>query len=681
MIPDLISLQAYDQLIEPHRPTTETGILEAAPIKTGGHRFDMPVLSGAQTIERPILEQPDQRDPTTDSWQELAKVTAPELADPNLLVTTSSSGSLKDAGGQGAELGRATEDSGVDLGPQIRSRDQVEGVGSNSMDQQDQSAETVPKTDDGIRDHVESLSPELAREPALETGSSEASIRNHSFDTPPSDRFEQQIEPAESSFQHATFAQTYTPQNIFAGSAEHAQSGLLVPDAQLAVAPVAVEGRVHAPTAGSTYQVAEPETSQGAEITDLSAFYSVSSDRSTSVKTIADLERESAMEEKGRDNAEELDLAIDVDRRLPSPVKQSGAGDSVGAASRARSPKTEKQYEVRVRMIWRNSVEFRSTDPQQPVVVTPLEVTQDFIASRAHRSENTWALYRSALLWHLFQRRRENNSYEESYYLLSGAKALTAPGAKTKKPQKKTISEDHLNQVIDTLGGMNRHVNWGSRTQFWVQAGIGSGLRPGEWFGASWLDETQTVLCIPNGKRKTTVPIFSIVAPGQTIHDVEANNPELLKPGSASDETKRIRNVEIDSRDKIWVNLHMGALNAYLDKVPEDERKNRFINYYNMCRKVLYLACLRTFDGKKQYPLYCMRSQYAANMKAEMPLADVSARMGHERSGKTTKKDYGPRSAAHGGWGVPTPLEQQAGIEARRSRAADARTGSKHRQA
>lgn len=374
------------------------------------------------------------------------------------------------------------------------------------------------------------------------------------------------------------------------------------------------------------------------------------------------------------DDADATDSS-DAGLRLPTPIMPLSAGDSTPSLSRARSPNTEKQYDSRVRMIWRRSVDSRSTDPQQPVVVTPLEVTQDFVASRARVSEATWNLYRAALLCHLVQHRHENDVYEQSYHLLSTVKARSTPGAKTKKARKKTISEEHLNQVIDTLGGMNRHVHWGSRTQFWLQAGLGSGLRPGEWFGASWLDhEKQTILCVPNGKRKTTVPVFTIVSPGQTIHDVEANNPELLTPGSASDETKRIRNVEIEPRDKLWVNLHMGSLNSYLEKVPEHERESRFVTYYNMCRKVLHSACVRTFDGKKQYPLYVMRSQHAANMKAEMPLADVSARMGHEASGKTTKKDYGPRSAAHGGRGAPTPLEKEAKADAQKARVANARS-------
>lgn len=316
----------------------------------------MPIETGVQNLEQPRLEQPDQRDriagSSSDSWHPTTEVEpAIELTEPNSLITASNSKSLQKPGALSAEPGRAAEDTGVDLWPQVGSRDQVVEVHAGSADLQDQSAETAPKTDDGMWDHlpsaiqehtstgtetghqpkldidvatgqvahVESLSPELTQESALETGP----FGHHSFETPPSDRFEQQIEPAGSIFQHAPFDQTGQLASMFDGSAERVQLGPLVPDAQLADTLGALEGRVDAPTAGSTHRVAGPETGQGAETaetTELGAFDSVSSDRTTSVTTIADLERESAMEEEGGDDAEELDLAIASDLRLPSPV-------------------------------------------------------------------------------------------------------------------------------------------------------------------------------------------------------------------------------------------------------------------------------------------------------------------------------------------------------------------------
>ena len=143
-----------------------------------------------------------------------------------------------------------------------------------------------------------------------------------------------------------------------------------------------------------------------------------------------------------------------------------------------------------------------------------------------------------------------------------------------------------------------------------------------------------------------------MVRPGQTIHDVEADNPELIKAGSRLDESTLVRNVPIEDGDRLYINLHLGSVNDYINKVPSQEPQARFDAYYNMCRNLLREACLRTFEGKEMYSLYVMRSQFAANMKAELPLEDVAALMGHEKTGKTTKSNYGPRRAAHKKSGV-----------------------------
>lgn len=343
--------------------------------------------------------------------------------------------------------------------------------------------------------------------------------------------------------------------------------------------------------------------------------------------------------------------------------------------SLARSARTEKMYAERVRQLYKRSTANRTTDPQQPANVSPLDVTNDLIAAAETKSPASWNLYRAALLWHLAINRNSASVFQDAYVSLAATRQLgrnagrTAargtPGRTKTQLNKKGIPEDDLNQLIDVLGGMNRTTNWGSRTQFWLLAGLASGARPGEWFGASWLDDSKQTLCIPNGKRKRTTPIFKLVPEGKTIHDVEADRPELLTPGTEFDDTKRIRNVPIDPAERIYVSLHLGALNDYLDKsspaAPSSEvRQERFVSYYNLCRKVLRKACIQAFNGKKSYSLYVMRSQFTANKKAEMPLKDVAELLGHERSGRTTMANYGPMKIAHGGRGTHAPGETQS---------------------
>ena len=339
--------------------------------------------------------------------------------------------------------------------------------------------------------------------------------------------------------------------------------------------------------------------------------------------------------------------------------------------SRARKPSTEKAYATNTRRLYKRSTSERSTDPQQPVVVTPLDVTEDLIARRGTGADQYWNLNRASLLWHLAKNRSQYEIFETAFQRLAATKQIRSSQPKRKATiDKRTIPESDLSQVIATLDTMNRTVSWGARTRYWLQAGLASGARPSEWVGARWLNETtKETLCLLNRKRKRTAPIFSLVGPGQTIHDVEEHNPERLVPGFEYDNETRIRHVPIENNAAFWVGLHMGTLNDYLREVPESQEEERYKKYFNMCRKYLREACLRAFNGKRLYSLYVMRGQYAANMKAEHPLEEVAARMGHSPSGRTTMASYGPRSRAHGGRGVQTPAEAQAAAEARQARA------------
>lgn len=349
--------------------------------------------------------------------------------------------------------------------------------------------------------------------------------------------------------------------------------------------------------------------------------------------------------------------------RIDGRLSKRGQADSDSDSDRsdrsaARSSRTEQDYAGRVRMLYKQSIASRTTDPEVPAIVSPMDVVEDLFKKSETVLPATWNLYRSALLWHLAQNRGDQAAYEEAYQRLARTRQMPKSVGKAKGP-KKTISREHLNLLINTLGGMNRTTNWGAKVQYWLQAGLASGARPGEWFGANWLDDEQKILCIPNKKRKLAVPTYMMVSPGQTIHDVEADNPEMIMAGSKFDQSTLVRNVPIEDGDRLYINLHLGSLNDYINKVPNENPQARFDAYYNMCRKLLREACLRTFKGKNMYSLYVMRSQFAANMKAELPLEDVAALMGHEKTGKTTKSSYGPRRAAHKKTGISNRYSQE----------------------
>ena len=293
-------------------------------------------------------------------------------------------------------------------------------------------------------------------------------------------------------------------------------------------------------------------------------------------------------------------------------------------------------------------------------MLSPVDVTSDLIEARGGYSASSWVLYRAALLWHLASHRATADVFAAAFRMLAaspntidkegGELRRARDGVPTgKSTRKKSIPVAHFERLLRQLNKMNRTTNWGTSTSYWLLAGLATGARPGEWRDASWLDDSETVLCIPNSKRKMAASAFTMLRAGETIHDLEANHPERLVAGPALDDRDRIRNVPIEPSDRIHVSLHLSALNDYLDGKPGTSREKRFVSYYNMCRKILRDACRRAFNERRSYSLYVMRSQFAANMKAKLPLDEVAALMGHAKGSRVTMSHYGSRRAAHGG--------------------------------
>ncbi len=321
--------------------------------------------------------------------------------------------------------------------------------------------------------------------------------------------------------------------------------------------------------------------------------------------------------------------------------------------STARSAATEASYLKYVATMYRKAERARTLDFESPPIVRPTEVVSDLIA--AEHTPTTWELYRAALLWHCAQNRSVDREFENAYQLLK-AQPIRRPVLEnaTKHKNKKSISEADLRVLLDQLSTMNATVGWGDRTRAWLLAGLASGARPSEWLDACWVDDEKLELRLLNAKRHTTLASFQIVGPGQTIHDVEIENPERIQEGPRADDSLKYRIVPIDDRDTEAVNFHMRALEGYLQAAGAQDaeaRQARFVTYYNMCRKILRQACVDAFSTKKRYSLNVMRSQFSSNKKATLPLDEVKRLMGHAPRSRTTMGHYGPAKRAHGGVG------------------------------
>lgn len=337
------------------------------------------------------------------------------------------------------------------------------------------------------------------------------------------------------------------------------------------------------------------------------------------------------------------------------------------SAGPRRTAETEAAYATRVRQLYNAAALRRGVSKDLAQTLPPGEVVQDLIETGPQRSLASWRLYRSALLWHLAQHRRHAPEYQAAYDRLVATKVEPASrdvGRAKARQGKNTIPEKDLKQLLNTLAAnamrsrTRQGANWAERTQYWLHASLATGLRPNEWETAHWANEGREVLMAPNSKAKVAEPAFHRVEPGRSVYDDEfppsaAGSEEGSLPGSGEDTVATapaagapvdpeitFRAIPVPEEARDWVSLHLDSIrDSGVD----------FSFYYERCRQALWRACKIAFKGRVLYSLYTMRSQFSANAKASMPLEDVGALMGHsDPSNKTTKRNYGPRTAAHG---------------------------------
>lgn len=340
-------------------------------------------------------------------------------------------------------------------------------------------------------------------------------------------------------------------------------------------------------------------------------------------------------------------------------------------AAPKRSAKTEAAYAERVRQLYRWSERKRTskTDPTDVVNISPLDIVRDFIASADSRGKSAFYLYRSALLWFLHPRINKAPEYAQAYQEMAATKASPEMISKIKrrtvrKTSKKTIPDDDFRKLLNILSAnavltrSRSGCNWSAVTQYWMHAGLASGLRPNEWEHAYWQDESHAVLMAPNSKIKLAAPAYARAQNGKTVYDEDPAQEISAESGSNSDDAdlhheivnqslsldaaqadapSQFRAIPIEPEDRLWVDMHMTSIAQAQKDWGMD-----FQYYYDRCRKTLYRACNKAFNGKKNYSLYTLRGQFSADMKNIMPLHEVGKLMGHtDESYRTTQGNYG----------------------------------------
>lgn len=348
----------------------------------------------------------------------------------------------------------------------------------------------------------------------------------------------------------------------------------------------------------------------------------------------------------------------ELDRSVCLPNATPTSEVTLPARSSARMKSTEDQYQIRVRGLYHQSSRLRTTDHQNPVEPSPVDLVTDLVNSSipdpltgiSVRSYAAWQLYRSALLWYLSSRRELQEAYETAYQTLVNTKVTAGP--RRKAALKTVFHSDDFEVLINTLGSLDRkNTRWGSKTAYWMQAGVAAGARGNEWLNTCWLDRDKCQLLIPNSKIKASAPAYKKMADSndesvQSVYDLDGefvmtNMGVELDPSELTSH----RIVRIDRNDMIYVDFHLASIENHGIAQSRDgvSRSVAFEHYTEMCRRTLRKACEIAFKGKRYYRLHHTRSQFSANKKVDHTLGTVATMMGHSGI-RTTMLSYGSRA-------------------------------------
>jgi hypothetical protein len=226
---------------------------------------------------------------------------------------------------------------------------------------------------------------------------------------------------------------------------------------------------------------------------------------------------------------------------------------------------------------------------------------------------------------------------------------------------------------------------WAAKTGAWLNAGIATGARPGEWESAFWLDRDLRILRLPNAKLKKQAPVSWAHIPQRLLTcadadlmamaDADPTNVRAVLDAAqrhsvlvarnlaffdeveaqtdqaneiALDSLRRLRAWELRNAGLAWRDIEVpsrwvGAVDTQITHVQEylaGGGKQTFERLYNGCRTALTAACKRAFPDGRLYSLYDTRSTAAANLQATIGPEVAAMVMGHYMKRKRTIKGH-----------------------------------------
>jgi hypothetical protein len=310
------------------------------------------------------------------------------------------------------------------------------------------------------------------------------------------------------------------------------------------------------------------------------------------------------------------------------------------------------------------------------------------LSSDSALKPGTKTTYRAAIVWALNQPdmdfseevRTKGLELARTYNPRAGANQVVQQ--RRSRESARAIPEQDLGPLLNgLLAARSTPQNWAAKTTAWLNAGIATGARPGEWETAFWLDRDRNILRLPNSKLKRQAQFNWSHIPERLLNRADAdlaamasadltNVPAVMEAAVrqaelvarnlaffdqaeamtdahnelAIENLRRLRAWELRNAGLAWRDVEVpyrwvGAVDAHLSSLHQylaGGAENTFERYYNGCRTALYAACKRAFPDGRNYSLYDTRSTAAANMKATVGPEVAAMVMGHYMKRKRT---------------------------------------------
>lgn len=303
--------------------------------------------------------------------------------------------------------------------------------------------------------------------------------------------------------------------------------------------------------------------------------------------------------------------------------------------------RTREGYLKAVNSAIRHSTSARTTDWEEPAIVTLEQIVGDLIC-REDLARSTKMAVRAALLWYIRSGQTPKNSDSDAALALLGG--MTNPkGRRPENVRPKVISEQDLSKLLDEIYHRADRSEWALKTAVWIHAALASGARPIEWLDAEWADADQTTLKIRNAKVKLMAPAF-LRGPGAEDHSMLENLDYWDNTEEAVTRTVPLSK----ESERSMVDTHLQYIQQAAPRsMSEESRRLEFAKYYAACRLVISRACKSIWGNKRAYSLYTMRGQFAANMAAAHGADSKAALLGHTAPDSPSAAYYGKWNQAH----------------------------------